>query len=100
MKLEKKDYKALADKIFGQIEKSESDFFVELDHDGEFIQIEGVVRADIKEFEGGSYSHNEHELYNAVAHVEIEVTEVYSGDEDGETKNNFSAKKLKAEVER
>ena len=96
MKLENKDYKKLADKIFGQIEKSESDFFVELDHDGEFIQIEGVVRADIKEFEGGSYSHNERELYNAVA----QVTEVYSGDEDGETKNNFSAERLKAEVER
>ena len=100
MKLEKKDYKALADKIFGQIEKSKNDFFVELDHDGEFIQIEGVVRADIKEFEGGSYSHDEREFYNAVAHVEIEVTEVYSGDEDGQTENDFSAERLKAEVER
>lgn len=100
MKLEKKDYKKLADKIFGQIEKSENDFFVELDHDGEFIQIEGVVHADIREFEGGSYSHDEREFYNAVAHVEIEVTEVYSGDEDGETENNFSAERLKAEVER
>lgn len=100
MKLTDKDYKKLADKIFGQIEEEKNNFFVELDHDGEFIQIEGVVYADIKEFEGGSYSRNERELYNAVAHVEIEVTEVYSGNEGGETKNNFSAKKLKAEVER
>ena len=100
MKLEKKDYKALADKIFGQIEKSKKDFFVELDHDGEFIQVEGVAYADIREFEGGSYSHDEREFYNAVAHIEIEVTEVYSGDEDGQTENDFSAEKLKAEVER
>ena len=100
MKLTDKDYKKLADKIFGQIEKSENDFFVELDHDGEFIQIEGVAYADVKEFEGGSYSRNEREFYNTIAHIEIEVTEVYSGDEGGETKNNFSAKKLKAEVER
>ena len=100
MKLEEKDYKKLADKIFGQIEEEKTNFFVELDHDGEFIQIEGVAYADIKEFEGGSYSHDEREFYNAVAHVEIEVTEVYSGDEGGETKNNFSAERLKAEVER
>lgn len=100
MKLTDKDYKKLADKIFGQIEEEKNNFFVELDHDGEFIQIEGVAYADIKEFEGGSYSHNEREFYNAVAHVEIEVTEVYSGDEGGETKNDFSAEKLKAEVER
>ena len=100
MNITKKDYQALADKIFGQIEEEKNNFFVELDHDGEFIQIEGVAYADIKEFEGGSYSHNEREFYNAVAHIEIEVTEVYSGDEGGETKNNFSAEKLKAEVER
>ena len=100
MKLEEKDYKKLADKIFGQIEEEKNNFFVELGHDGKFIQIEGVVYADIKEFEGGSYSHDERELYNAVAHVEIEVTEVYSGDEGGQTDNNFSAEKLKAEVER
>lgn len=99
MKLEKKDYKALAEKIYGQIEKSENDFFVELDHDGEFIQIEGVAYADIREFEGGSYSHDEREFYNAVAHIEIAVTEIYSGDEDGQTENDFSAEKLKAEVE-
>nr|DAX71530.1 MAG TPA: hypothetical protein [Caudoviricetes sp.] len=99
MKLENKDYKKLADKIFGQIEEEKTNFFVELDRDGEFIQIEGVAYADIREFEGGSFSHNEREFYNAVAHVEIEVTEVYSGDEDGETKNDFSAERLKAEVE-
>ena len=80
MKLENKDYKKLADKIFGQIEEEKTNFFVELDRDGEFIQIEGVAYADIREFEGGSFSHNEREFYNAVAHVEIEVTEVYSGD--------------------
>lgn len=100
MKLENKDYKKLADKIFGQIEEEKTNFFVELDRDGEFIQIEGVAYADIREFEGGSYSHDERELYNAVAHIEIEVTEVYSGDEDGQTENDFSAEKLKAEVER
>lgn len=100
MKLTDKDYKKLADKIFGQIEEEKNNFFVELDHDGEFIQVEGVAYADIREFEGGSYSHNERELYNAVAHVEIEVTEVYSGDEGGETENNFSTERLKAEVER
>ena len=100
MKLENKDYKKLADKIFGQIEEEETNFFVELDRDGEFIQIEGVVHADIREFEGGSFSHNEREFYNAVAHIEIKVTEVYSGDEDGQTENDFSAEKLKAEVER
>lgn len=100
MNITNKDYQALADKIFGQIEEEKNNFFVELDHDGEFIQIEGVVYADIKEFEGGSYSHDERELYNAVAHVEIEVTEVYSGDEGGQTENNFSAERLKAEVER
>ncbi|RKW57898.1 MAG: hypothetical protein D8H98_12175 [Prevotella sp.] len=99
MKLENKDYKKLADKIFGQIEEEKTNFFVELDRDGEFIQIEGVAYADIREFEGGSFSHNEREFYNAVAHVEIEVTEVYSGDEDGETKNDFSAERLKPEVE-
>lgn len=100
MKLEEKDYKKLADKIFGQIEEEKNNFFVELDHDGEFIQIEGVAYANIKEFEGGSYSHDEREFYNAVAHVEIEVTEVYSGDEGGETENNFSTERLKSEVER
>lgn len=100
MKLENKDYKKLADKIFGQIEEEKNNFFVELDHDGEFIQIEGVAYADIREFEGGSFSHNEREFYNAVAHIEIEVTEVYSGDEGGETENNFSVERLKAEVER
>lgn len=100
MKLENKDYKKLADKIFGQIEEEKTNFFVELDRDGEFIQIEGVVHADIREFEGGSFSHNEREFYNAVAHIEIKVTEVYSGDEDGETQNDFSAEKLKAEIER
>lgn len=100
MNITGKDYKKLADKIFGQIEEEKNNFFVELDHDGEFIQIEGVAYADIKEFEGGSYSHDERELYNAVAHVEIEVTEVYSGDEGGETENNFSTERLKAEVER
>nr|DAO79952.1 MAG TPA: hypothetical protein [Caudoviricetes sp.] len=100
MNISSKDYKKLADKIFGQIEEEKTNFFVELDHDGEFIQIEGVAYADIKEFEGGSYSHDERELYNAVAHVEIEVTEVYSGDEDGQTENDFSAERLKAEVER
>ena len=95
MNITGKDYKKLADKIFGQIEEEKNNFFVELDHDGEFIQIEGVAYADIREFEGGSYSHDEREFYNAVAHVEIEITEVYSGDEGGETKNNFSAEKLK-----
>lgn len=100
MKLTDKDYKKLADKIFGQIEEEKNNFFVELDHDGEFIQIEGVVYADIREFEGGSYSRSLCEFYNAVAHIEIEVTEVYSGDEGGETDNDFSAEKLKAEVER
>lgn len=100
MNITNKDYQALADKIFGQIEEEKNNFFVELDHDGEFIQIEGVAYADIREFEGGSYSHDERELYNAVSHVEIEITEVYSGDEGGQTENNFSAERLKAEVER